>query len=235
MTLRTLTVIPARGAPKRVPGKNTKEVAGKPLIAHTIDQTRAAERIDRAIVSTDDSEIGRVAREHGGDVPFDRPAELATDTAPTSDVITHALDWLADRGETFDVVCLVQVTSPLRTAEDIDATVSKLVESDAESSISISKYMTPPQWAVTENTDGYLSEYFEPNHLWAEDIVRSQDTPELSHPNGAVFAATVEAWREYESFYTPRTVGYEMPPERSFDVDEPWELELVRALMSHGE
>lgn len=230
MAQKTLAVIPARGGSTRIPRKNLREVAGKPLIAHTIEQANDADEVDRAIISTDDDEIAEVAVEFGGEVPFRRPKELATDTATLAGTITHALEW-AVQEEQYDQICSLQVTSPLRTSKDIDEALRRLTESDAKSCVSVSEYVTPPQWAVTADDEGFLCEYFDYGLLWTEDPSRSQDIPDLHHPNGAIFAATTEAWETHESFYTPETIGYEMPPERSFDIDEPWELELVRNIM----
>ena len=231
MSAQTLAIIPARGGSKRIPRKNLREVADLPLIAHTIQQARDTEEIDRAIVSTDDQEIAEVAAEYGGDVPFERPPELATDTATLAETVTHALDWATNKDNPYDRICVLQVTSPLRTPKDIRGTLSRLAESGADSCVSISKYVTPPQWSVKPDDRGFLQEFFDYDLLWAEEPSRSQDIPELYHPNGAIFAATTEAWKAHESFYTPQTVGFQMPPERSFDIDEPWELELVRTLM----
>lgn len=232
---RVLAVIPARGGSKRVPRKNIRPVGGKPLIAHTIADADEATRVDRAVVSTDDRQIAAIARQHDGYVPFMRPEELATDTASATDVITHALRWAQQELGDFDVICSLQVTSPLRTPADIDGALDRLSESNADSCVSVSEYITPPQWAVTPETDDSLQPAFASNPLWSEDdTTRSQDMPELLHPNGAVFAATTTAWQSYESFYTPQTVGYQMPPRRSFDIDEPWELELIRTLFEHS-
>lgn len=233
MSKRTLAIIPARGGSKRIPKKNIKEVGGKPLIAHTIEHAKQANQVDTSVVSTEDDEISRVAREHGGNVPFNRPAELATDMASSSDVVTHALEWYEEQGEKFDIVCTLQVTSPLRAVKDIDGALDLLSEEGVDSVITVSEYVEPPQWAVTEGADGYLEEYYDSGALWGDNLTRSQDIPSLQYPNGALFAATVDAWQEYETFYAPRTRGYKMPPKRSFDIDEPWELELVRALLSY--
>jgi len=233
MSGHTLAVIPARGGSKRVPQKNIREVGSKPLIAHTIQDAEDADLIDRAIVSTDDDEIARISRDYGAEVPFLRPPELATDTAGLAGVITHALRWADNQSNQYDFICALQTTSPLRTPDDIDGVLTRLDESDADSCLTISEYITPPQWAVSPDEEGYLSEYFETNSLWGDDPDRSQDVPDITHPNGAVFAATTEAWRTHESFYTPNTVGYRMPPSRSFDIDEPWELELVRSVIDN--
>jgi N-acylneuraminate cytidylyltransferase len=231
MASKVLAVIPARGGSKRVPQKNIREVNGRPLIAYTIDQAEAADRIDRAIVSTDSSDIEQVARKFGGEVPFTRPEGLATDTAALSETITHALEWATDLDQEYDIVCSLQTTTPLRTSNDIDSAIDRLEETNAMSCISTSEYTASPFWAVTTNNSGYLEEFIGKGALWANEPTRSQDLPNLVHPNGAVFASTVDAWRKHESFYTPETVGYEMPPERSLDIDEPWELELIRKVM----
>jgi N-acylneuraminate cytidylyltransferase len=231
MSGRTLAVIPARGGSTRIPDKNIKYVGGVPLIAHTIRDAEMATELDQVIVSTDDKQIARIAREYGGTVPFMRPARLATDDAPTSGVITHALEWATEQYGEFGSVCVLQVTSPLRTSEDIDGTLRRLQETGAQSIVSVSPFLFSPQWAVNEDENEYLQPQFDSTGLWDDEYVRTQDTDELMHPNGAVFAATTDAWETFESFYTPETVGYEMPPERSFDIDEPWELDLVRKLM----
>ena len=234
MSSNILAIIPARGGSKRVPRKNIREVGGKPLIAHTIQQAEESDLVDRAIISTDSDKIAQVARDHGGDVPFLRPEELGTDTASVADTITHALEWETQENQEFDLLCSLQVTSPLRTSDDIDGALQRLHETNAHSCMTISKYITPPQWAVATDEDGSLCEFFDCGTLWSDESTRSQDIPDLCHPNGAVFAATTDAWKQHESFYTPNTIGYKMPPERSFDIDEPWELDLIRNLMESG-
>ncbi|SFG17222.1 N-acylneuraminate cytidylyltransferase [Halopelagius inordinatus] len=231
----TLAVVPARGGSSRVPRKNLREVAGKPLIAHTLEQAAESEALDRTIVSTDDEEIQMTAREYGGEVPFTRPAELATDEATSPPVVEHALDWVERHVGSPDIVVMLQVTTPLRTAQDIDDAVAKIRNhSEATSLVSISEYDEPPYWAV-ETEDDVLRPHFDRDVLWTDNIPRSQDLPTLYHPNGAIFAARTEAFREEINFYTDVTIGYEMPPERSIDIDEPFELELVRTLMESNE
>ena len=222
-------IIPARGGSTRVPRKNIRQVGGVPLIAHTIQATSEASVIDDFVVSTDDDEIATISEEYGATI-CQRPSELAEDESPMGPVITHTLEMYKGN---FDVVCLLQPTVPLRLAADIDQAVDRLLTTaDVDSVVSITSPMDPPHWAITETSDGYLQEAFEPEVLWGE-IKRSQDLPETWVPNGAIFTATTEAWEKYESFYTPQTAGYEMPPKRSIDIDEPWELELVRALFEY--
>jgi CMP-N,N'-diacetyllegionaminic acid synthase len=132
-----LAIIPARGGSKGVPGKNLREVAGRPLLAWSIVRALEAEAIDTVLVSTDDAEIAEVARAHGAEVPFLRPAELATDEAPTEPVMAHALDWYAERGASFDSIALLQPTSPLRLAGTIDAAFAEFARAEADSLVGV--------------------------------------------------------------------------------------------------
>jgi CMP-N,N'-diacetyllegionaminic acid synthase len=136
--MRVLAVIPARGGSKGVPGKNVRPLGGRPLIQHTIDAAAAARRLTDRIVSTDDERIAALARELGAEVPFLRPAELATDRAAAIPVLLHAVHFMEEaRGERYDAVMMLQPTTPLRTAADIDAAVERLEASGADSVISV--------------------------------------------------------------------------------------------------
>lgn len=127
--LKVLGIIPARGGSKRVPRKNIKMLAGKPLLAYTIEQGEASKYIDRLVVSTDDEEIAKVSREYGAEVPFLRPAELAGDTVTDFPVFTHALEWLRDNEQHQpDIVVQLRPTHPLRKTEDIDRAIELLAE-----------------------------------------------------------------------------------------------------------
>lgn len=228
MSDSVLGLIPVREGSKRLPGKNVADLGGKPLLAHTIEQAAEATEVDTAVVSTESDEFRRIAREHGGNTPFERPDELATDDATNVDVVEHALGWFEqERDRRFDVVCTLQVTSPFRTAADIDGAIRRLFETDADSVVTTTGYDTPPFWAV-ETDDEFLQPHFGEEYLWSK--TQTQSVPELRHPNGAVFAVTVDAFRVDRSFYTDWTTEYEMPRERSLDIDEPFDLELARAL-----
>jgi CMP-N-acetylneuraminic acid synthetase len=223
-----LGIIAARGGSKRVPRKNIREIDGKPLIAFAIQDAKAADTVDKVIVSTEDDEIRSVANEWGGETPFSRPEELASDDATTDDVVLHALDWFEERGTTFSEVCSIPVTTPFREPPDIDKTIELLGDTGAKSAMSIVGYDSPPFSAVDfEDADSRISPHFEESNLWIE--TQAQKVPTLYHPSGAVFAATVSGFREHESFYTDDTVGYRMPPERSLDIDVPHDLEMARA------
>jgi CMP-N-acetylneuraminic acid synthetase len=231
MTNRVLGIIPARGGSKRVPRKNIRTVGSKPLLAHTIEQANTTETLDKVIVSTEDDEILEIAREWDADVPFERPERLASDDATNNQVVEHALNWFSERGETFETVCLLSVTTPLRDVSDIDNAVRRLDETGGESVISIAPYDSPPFWAVRIDESGKLSPYFGDDYLWS--VTQTQDVPDLCRPNSSIYVATVEAFREHNSFYTNETYSYIMPRERSVDIDEQFDLQIVDALLTN--
>jgi CMP-N-acetylneuraminic acid synthetase len=228
MSNSTLGVIPARAGSKRVHKKNIREVGDKPLIAYAIDQAADADTLDHVIVSTEDEEIRAIAEEHGGNVPFQRPSELAADDVTNTEVIKHALERLEERGKSFEYVCQLSVTTPFRTSNDIDEALQQLHSSSATSIVAVTTYDAPPFWAITQDRSR-IEPYFDENP-WQK--TRTQEFPTVLHPNGALFAASVSAFEDADGFYTESTTAYEMPRDRSVDIDEPFDLEVVRALTS---
>lgn len=210
MTARCLAVIPARGGSKGVPGKNIRLLAGKPLIAWTIEAAKRSKYITTTIVSTDDEEISTVAIEYGAEVPFIRPAHLAEDDTPGVAPILHALEQCPD----YDYVVVLQPTSPLRTAEDIDGTIEKMFKNDGDFCVSVAEASQSPYWMYTLNKDDVMRPLID-----SPLVVRRQELPKAYILNGAVYVAKVEELKKTESFITSETVAYEMPEERSFDID----------------
>jgi N-acylneuraminate cytidylyltransferase len=208
--LRVLALIPARGGSKGLPGKNVRTVRGRPLLAWTVAAAKASRYIDRLVLSSDDEEIIAAALACECEVPFRRPAELATDVASTIDVVFHALQELPG----YDVVLLLQPTSPLRTADDIDA-VCERVAHGAPACVSVCPVEESPYWMYRVNDDGFLSPLIDlpPN------VSRRQDLPPVYLLNGAVYAARVQWLQEHRSFVTCETVAHIMPRERSIDID----------------
>lgn len=136
--MSVVAIIPARGGSKMLPRKNTLPLCGKPLIAHTIEHALAARRLDRTIVSTDDPEIAEVAERWGAEVPFLRPAELATDEATTEVVLQHALRWLeTEERVRVDIMVLLEATSPIRRPGLIDRVIDTLLASEADSAFTV--------------------------------------------------------------------------------------------------
>jgi len=186
MNERVLGIVPVRSGSKRVPNKNLRTLGGKPLLAHAVEHAREAKRVDKVVCSSDDEEMRTVASEHGAEVPFERPARLATDDATNDQVVSHAIEWLENDGEQFDIVCVIPATAPFRLSDDIDTTIDALQQSEAHSVVSVTEYDAPPQWGMTLTEEGYLEPVFG-DGVWGK--TRTQEYQTLYHPNGAVFAA----------------------------------------------
>ena len=180
--MATVAIIPARGGSTGLPGKHLRLLAGEPLIAHTVRAARGARRLDRVLVSTDDSAIARAARRAGAEVPFMRPVELAVDDAPTLPVIRHAVEWLEAAGERVEVVVTLQPTSPLRDAAEIDAVLDLLERTGADSAVSVTSLEIPVS-VVGHVVNGRLVPAAAP----AADV-RRQASPGAVRVTGGVYA-----------------------------------------------
>ena len=208
-----LAVITARGGSKGLPRKNVLPFRGEPLIGWTIRAAQASSHVDRLIVSTDDEEIAAVCRELGCEVPFMRDAALAGDTATSVDVVLDA----ADRVPGYDIVALLQPTSPLRTAEDIDATLTLMQQSGAPSAATVSEAPCHPFLIFRRDGDERLRAYVEPP---AGQSLRRQDLPEALQLNGAVYAADLAWVRANRTLVRAgETAAMVMPADRSADID----------------
>jgi len=220
-----LALIPARGGSKRLPRKNVLPLAGKPLLVWTVEAARAARHLDRVILSTDDEEIAEVGRQHGAEVPFIRPAELARDTTTSQDVVLHALRTLMDDGEKFDYVVVLQPTSPLRTAHDIDGAIERLLEKHADAVTSVCETDHPPEWSNSLPEDLSMSRFFRPGIK----LIRSQDLPKSYRLNGAVYVYDCARLLETGSVdMDDNSYAYIMPRERSVDIDSAIDLEIAQ-------
>lgn len=217
-----LGVILARGGSKGLPRKNVRDLAGKPLIAWTIEAGHESEHLDRLILSSDDNEIMEVAEEHDCEVPFQRPAELAQDDTTSMETLLHALDQV----EPYDYVVLLQPTSPLRTAADIDATIARCHQNGGTACVTVTETDKPPQWMFTLGESNRLAPVMDRDEM----ITRRQEAPTTYVPNGAVYAVGTAWLREHKTFYTDATIGYPMPPERSADVDMALDLKWCEML-----
>lgn len=224
---RVIALIPARGGSKRLPRKNLLPLAGKPLLAWTVEAARAARRVDRVILSTDDAEIAAVGRAHGAETPFIRPAELASDEAGTLDVMLHALRMLAAADETCDLLVVLQPTSPLRSAADIDAAVALLRNKTADAVISVCETEHPPEWSNTLPDDLSMAGFFRPGIRTR----RSQDLPRTFRLNGAIYVYSARRLLHSGSLdMDDNCFAYLMPRERSIDIDDALDFELAQLL-----
>lgn len=224
-TRKVLGVIPARGGSKGVPGKNTHPVGGRPLIEWTVLAAKASRHIDRVILSSDDDAIMEVARAAGCDVPFRRDATLATDTAASVDVVLDALE----RVPGYDIVVLLQPTSPLRTAEDIDAALEWMTETGAPGCASVCAARQHPWLTFGRDDAGVLESFCAPPE---ESSLRRQDLPAAYVLNGAVYAAET-AWvvANRRLFKAGVTAAHIMPIEKSCDIDTWDDIRLVNDLL----
>jgi len=208
-----LAVITARGGSKGLPGKNLLPFRGAPLIASTIRAAQAVNSIDRLILSSDDPEIIETARSLGCEAPFQRAPDLASDTAASVDVLLDA----ADRTPGYDIVVLLQPTSPLRTAGDIEATLALMAGTGASSAVSVSAAPCHPYLIFQRDAAGRLSPFVAAS---SERAWRRQDLPPAYRINGAVYAADLAWLRAGRTLCKAgETVAYEMPVERSVDID----------------
>lgn len=221
--LKVLALITARGGSKGLPGKNVRPLADKPMIIWTVEAALGSALVDRVIVSSDDPGIIAAATGAGAEAPFIRPNHLATDEATSEEVVIHALDTLK---ESFDVLVLLQPTSPLRTAEDVDAAIRLCIDTGAPSCISVVEPAKPPYWMYHMDSTGRLARLLDPG-----EAKRRQDLPTTWAANGAVFVARIPWFRENLRFVGEGTVGSPMPAERSVDIDTSLDFQLAEILM----
>lgn len=215
--MATLGLIPARGGSKGIPRKNVLPIAGKPLIAWTIAAALAARRIARVVVTTDNAEIAEVAVRYGADIPFLRPAELAQDETPGIDPVLHAIAALPG----YDRVVLLQPTSPLRSADDIDAAIGMAADGPTVVGVTEAPHA---DWIFTMGSAGLLD-------IGTAPPVRRQDMAKRYMLNGAIYVADCNELRSSRSFLGPNTAGYVMPAERSVDIDGPLDWKLAELLL----
>lgn len=229
---RLLAIVPARGASKRLPRKNIRPLAGRPLIAWSIASGLASGVCCDVLVSTDDAPIADVARQAGALVPWLRPAELATDTATTSDVLRHALAWYEDARGVVDGVLLLQPTSPLRRVESIRGAVQAFLDqpgSDRRTVVSVSPVEVPPHWCFT-----LVGDELRPVVDWTHVGIRSQDLPTSYRLNGSIYVATAQAVRRARPLVAPGTLGFVMrAPAEAVDIDTEDDWRVAESLASN--
>jgi N-acylneuraminate cytidylyltransferase len=227
-----LAIIPARGGSKGLPGKNIRPLCGLPLIVHSIRCAALVPRIARTVVSTDSDDIAAIARAHGGDVPFMRPAELAGDNTPTVPVLVHALDEIEKRdGRAYNSVLLLEPTSPGRLPHDIDAAFRMLDEDPAaDGAIGCSTPSFNPYYVGVVENQGYLARAFD-----TSQYVRRQDVPPFLRINGALYLWRSEFLRHAPATWLDgRHRAVEIPESRAFSIDDLWEFQLAELILENG-
>lgn len=226
--MNVVALITARSGSKSIPRKNVIPVGGKPLIAWTIAAALGSRNVSRVLVSTDDPEIAEVSRTHGAEVPFLRPAELAQDDSTSFDVAAHALRWLAEHDHAEpDYLLLLQPTSPLRAAEDIDGAIDLARERNADAVLAVCEASPHPYLARSVDERGVLSDFI---HL-AKKPSRRQEYPAAYMLNAAIYLNRPASLLASRSFQPPGALAYIMPQERSLDIDSPWELRIADLIL----
>jgi CMP-N,N'-diacetyllegionaminic acid synthase len=234
---RVLAVVPARGGSKGLPGKNIRPLAGLPLVAHSLRAAAAMRTVTRCVVSTDDPEIARVATEHGGDVPWLRPADLAADDTPMAPVLRHALLAVEEaEGRPYDALVLLDPTSPARVPAEIDAAVEELLAStDLDGVVSVSEPSFNPVWVGVRPsaTDPRVMERYFPE---GAGVTRRQDAGRFLRINGTFYVWTSAFIRRLESSWVDegRHAMVEIPESRAFAIDYLEEFEDLAAAVERG-
>lgn len=220
-----LALIPARAGSKGVPHKNVRMLAGRPVIAWTIEAALRCPTIERVVVSTDDPEIAEIARAHGAETPFLRPPELSLDDTPDHPVFRHALSELAANDYEPELVAWLRPTAPLRTADDIFGAIELAQTAAADCVRSVCLAEHHPQW-MRRLEGGRLEPLIEgdPNR-------RRQDLPAVYRLNGAVDVVRTASVGNAGALFADDAYGYVMPAERSVDLDTELDFTLANALL----
>lgn len=226
---KILAIIPARGGSKRLPRKNILPIGGKPLIQWTIEASNLSKYIDTTFVSTDSSEIASIATDCGLSVPYLRSDSLSSDTASSMDVILDAINNYELKGHSFDLVLLLQPTSPLRDNEDIDGAIELFIEKSAGAVVSVTECDHSPLWTNVLPSDLNLSGFIPDSVL----KTRSQDLPTYYRLNGAIYLFEVKNIKNGNNYLSlPNSFGFPMSKSHSIDIDDEHDFIIAEALLA---
>jgi CMP-N,N'-diacetyllegionaminic acid synthase len=231
---KVLALIPARGGSKGLPRKNIIDLCGRPLLGWPVMAAKHSRYVDRIVVSTDDAEIAAIARQQGAEVPFLRPEALAADDTGSYVVIEHALSVLQDRGEIFDYLILLEPTSPLTEAGDIDKALEMLDSRRdlADSIVGVSRVEAAhPVFDVVIGENGLIKPWLGGDF----SVFRRQDISELYFLDGSLYASDVAILLKENGFYHDRTLPYVTSKWQAFEVDDKIDLIIVEALLKNLE
>lgn len=227
--MNILVTICARKGSKRLKNKNLRLIDGKPLIAYTIEQALLWGRGNNVIVSTDSEEIASISREYGAEVPFIRPNKLASDTAPKLPVIKHAFHLMEKLNDVkYDLIVDLDPTSPLRLVEDIENAYQLMINKKCKNLFSVTAARKNPYFNMVElDENGFV-------HISKElenPVNRMQDTPKVYELNASIYMYWTKFLDDMENVITDQSIVYEMPQERSLDIDSKFDLRIVKSLL----
>ena len=233
--MEVLFVIPARGGSKGLPGKNIKPIAGKPLIAWSVESAlQAATKIGASdvIVSTDSKDIAEVAKNYGAAAPFLRPDELANDTAASIDVMLHALDFMEHQDKQYKYIAMIEPTSPQRDANDLLRAFEQLKnDKTAESIVGVSQTEGCHPLFLTKLNNGFLEPYENKTYK----VYRRQEIDAVYFFEGSMYISKVESLKKRRSFYHEKTLGCIMPKWKSFEIDDLTDFIVIEQLLKARE
>lgn len=226
-----LAIIPARGGSKGLPGKNIRLLNGKPLIQYTVEAALNAKTIDNVIVTTDDADIANVARNAGADIPFMRPADLASDTASAVDVYLHAVDFMMEKMNTnISKFMVLLPTAPLRSDHHIDEAVNLFQREGADTLISVKEADIPPSWYM--NMDDRKRINNAGFGIKGALVSNRQINDTFYIPNGAIYILDYDLLKTQRTYYSNNTVGYVMQRSDSVDIDTIEDFDYAEFLLS---
>lgn len=222
-----LAIIPARGGSKGIPNKNIVDIGGNPLVKYTIDAALGSKMLTHCVVSTDSDEIADVAKSCGALVPFKRPKHLSNDKALSLPVMQHAVEFMeAEQGHQYDLVIMLQPTTPLRQTKDIDNAINLLLDTGADSVISVVEVEGHHPLRMKRVVDSRLINYIDQGH---EDMRPRQELPPVYIRNGAIYATMRDVLMDNDSFTGSDSRAYIMPSERSVNIDTHQDLLLAKS------
>lgn len=223
---KILAIIPARAGSKRVPQKNIRNFCGKPLIAWTIEAALNSKIFDEIIVNSDSEEILSIGKEYGASTPFRRPASLATDNATSTDVILHTIQYYEENNKAFDIIVLLQPTSPLKTSDHIQEAIDLYIDKKASSVISVCELEHPIQWCNT------LDKSLDMNNFLSKNVnnKRSQDLDQHYRLNGAIYILDTEKFKKHKTSIIPNSFAYIMEQYASIDIDTELDFTIAEAI-----
>ncbi|WP_198780483.1 cytidylyltransferase domain-containing protein [Shewanella putrefaciens] len=217
----------ARGGSKGLPGKNIKPLAGKPLLQYSIDTALASPSIDLVFVSTDDEQIAKIAKE-GGAIVINRPAELASDTSPEWLSWRHAIEWVQAHYGNFDGFVSLPATSPLRSVEDVEAAINKLITTEADICISVTPANRSPFFNMVKQTESGMVELINKPQ---DEVARRQDAPAVFDITTVVYATTPDFVFNNYGMFSGKVTSIEVPKERAVDIDDIYDFKLAEAII----
>ena len=220
--MRILAIVPARGGSKGIKDKNIKEIEGRPLIEYTIEAAKRCEYIDEIVVSTDSEKIAKVAKKAGAKVPFLRPDELASDTARTIDVVLFTIEQLKLIGQEYDIVVLLQPTSPLRDEDDICGAIEKYVSCNMKSLVSVSEVSESPILMRQIVDETHMEKLLNIN-----STIRRQDMAKYYMVNGSIYINKIEELNSDTSL-NDNVIPYVMDRSHSVDIDDYVDIEVMK-------